>query len=259
MIPLKDDIPSRTFPVVTVLLIVLNVVVFLADLALGHALSDLFAMRPAYVVHDPTAIIRDTGVPIWATLFTMMFLHGGWLHVGGNMLYLWIFGNNTEDTLGHFRFLVFYFGCGLAAAGLQIVMNVNSTVPTIGASGAIAGVLGAYFFLFPGARVTTVVFLFVFFTVVDISARVVLGFWFLLNVYNTLLSTAATLNHVSQQSGGVAFAAHVGGFAAGWVLIRLLVSRRPIRPRLPLPRYQRGCRICGQGRAASGQRYCSSG
>jgi rhomboid family protein len=233
VIPLKDDIPSRTFPIVTVLLIVVNVVVFLADLSLGHALSDLFALRPAYLVQYPTAIIRGTGLPIWATLFTMMFLHGSWLHIGGNMLYLWIFGNNIEDTLGHVRFLVFYFVCGLAAAGLQIVMDVSSTVPTIGASGAIAGVLGAYFYLFPGAQVTTVLTLFFIWPIIEIPARLVLGFWFFLNLYNTLLSTATTLHHGGQQSGGVAFAAHVGGFAAGWALIQLLARRRLDRPRAP--------------------------
>ena len=237
MIPLKDDIPSRTFPVVTVLLIVLNVVVFLADLSLGGQLSEAFALVPAAVTHAPTAIIPGTGIPVWASLFTMMFLHGGWLHVGGNMLYLWIFGNNTEDTLGHFRFLVFYFVCGLLAEALHILIGWNSTAPTIGASGAIAGVLGAYLYLYPDARITTVVFLFIFFTVVEIPARVVLGFWFLLNLYNTLLSTAATLHH-SGHGSQVAFAAHVGGFAAGWVLIRLLVSRRSIRPRYEeRPRY----------------------
>jgi rhomboid family protein len=238
VIPLKDDVPSRTFPVVTVLLIVLNVVVFLADGLLGGALSHLFALVPADVTHYPTAIIRGTGVPVWATLFTMMFLHGGWLHIGGNMLYLWIFGNNTEDTLGHGRFLVFYFLCGLLAEAMHIALSWNSTVPTIGASGAIAGVLGAYFYLFPDAQVTTLLTLFFIWPIVQISARVVLGFWFLLNLYNTLIGAAATLHHPGQQSGGVAFAAHVGGFAAGLVLIRLMAagprqnrSGYPERPR----------------------------
>jgi rhomboid family protein len=237
VIPLKDDVPSRTFPGVTVALIVVNVLVFLADLSLNGALGNLFAMRPVLVTHHPTALIPGTGVPVWATLFTMMFLHGGWVHIGGNMLFLWIFGNNTEDTLGHWLYLVFYFVCGLAAAALQIAMNMNSPVPTIGASGAIAGVLGAYFYLFPGARITTVIFFF-FITIIEIPARVVLGFWFLLNLYNTLIGAAATLHHASQQSGGVAFAAHVGRFAAGLLLIRLLPGERSQRPRYPQrPRY----------------------
>lgn len=230
MIPLKDDVPSRTFPVVTVLLIALNVFVFLADLSLNGVLGHLFAMRPLLVTHHPMAIIRGTGVPVWATLFTMMFLHGGWSHIGGNMLFLWIFGNNTEDTLGHGRFLVFYFVCGLLAEAMQIVVSWNSAVPTLGASGAIAGVLGAYLYLFPEARITTVIFLFLI-TIIEIPARVVLGFWFLFNLYETLLSGATSLHHASQESGGVAFAAHVGGFAAGWVLIQLLAGRLRNRPR----------------------------
>ena len=168
MIPLKDDVPSRTFPVVTVLLIVLNLLVFLVDLSLNGALGSKFAMRPALVTHYPTALIRGTGVPVWATLFTMMFLHGGWMHIGGNMLYLWIFGNNTEDTLGHWRYLVFYFVCGLLAEAMQIALSWNSLVPTIGASGAIAGVLGAYFYLFPDARVTTLLTLFFIWPIVQI-------------------------------------------------------------------------------------------
>ena len=223
-IPLKDDVPSRTFPVVTVLLIVLDLLVFLVDLSLNGALGSKFAMRPALVTHYPTALIRGTGVPVWATLFTMMFLHGGWMHIGGNMLYLWIFGNNTEDTLGHWRYLVFYFVCGLLAEAMQIALSWNSLVPTIGASGAIAGVLGAYFYLFPDARVTTLLTLFFIWPIVQISARVVLGFWFLFNLWETLVSGAASLYHATQQSGGVAFAAHVGGFAAGWVLIRVLAA-----------------------------------
>ena len=228
MIPLRDDNPSRTFPIITIVLIAANVVVFLADLSAGGALTRAFAMVPRYVTHFPTAIIPGTSVPVWATLFTMMFLHGGWVHIGGNMLYLWIFGNNTEDELGHGRYLLFYFACGLAAEVIQIAVSPGSRVPTIGASGAIAGVLGAYLVLFPDARVTTLIFaLFIF--IVQIPARIVLGFWFLLNLYDTLISTAATLHH-SQASGGVAFAAHVGGFATGWLLVRF-TGRPPERSR----------------------------
>lgn len=235
MIPLKDDVPSRTFPTVTILLIVMNVVVFLADLSVNGALGSLFALRPALVTHYPTALIRGTGVPVWATLFTMMFLHGGWMHIGGNMLFLWIFGNNTEDTLGHGRFLLFYLVCGLLAEAMQIAVSWNSMVPTLGASGAIAGVLGAYLYLFPEARITTVIFFF-FITVIEIPARLVLGVWFLINLYDTLVSGAANLHHPGQESGGVAFAAHVGGFAAGWVLIHWLAAdRRSSRPRYTPP------------------------
>jgi membrane associated rhomboid family serine protease len=233
VIPLKDDVPSRSYPSVTVLLIILNVVVYLMDLSSGGELSRLYAMRPVWITHHLTANVPGTGVPVWATLFTMMFLHGGLMHIGGNMLYLWIFGNNTEDTLGHGRYLVFYFVCGLVAEAIQIAVSWDSSVPTIGASGAIAGVLGAYLFLFPDARITTLV-IFFFITVIEIPARIVLGFWFLFNLYSTLVSAAATLYH-SQSQGGVAFGAHVGGFAAGWILIQMLAGRR----REPPPYIQR--------------------
>jgi len=226
MIPLRDDNPSRTFPAVTIALIVVNVLVFLADLSSHGNLSKIYAMRPALVTHFPSEPLVPGGLPVWGTLLTMMFLHGSPMHLGGNMLFLWIFGNNTEDTLGRFRFLLFYLVCGLAASGLQILFTPNSSVPTVGASGAIAGVLGAYYYLFPDARVTTILFI----VIVEIPARVVLGLWFLMNLYNTLLSTAATLNH-ADQGGGVAFAAHVGGFVAGLLLIRMMAPRRP--PRFP--------------------------
>jgi membrane associated rhomboid family serine protease len=230
VIPLKDDNPSRSFPAVTIALIALNVLVFLADLSVHGNLSKIYAMRPARVTHYPTDTLGQGGLPVWGTLLTMMFLHGGWMHLGGNMLFLWIFGNNTEDTLGHFRFLLFYLVCGLAASGLQILFTPNSSVPTVGASGAIAGVLGAYYYLFPDSRVTTLIFIVIFVTVIEIPARVVLGLWFLMNLYNTLLSAATTLNH-ADQAGGVAFAAHVGGFVAGLLLIRLMARRPP--PRFP--------------------------
>lgn len=224
MIPLKDDIPSRTFPAVTLLLIALNVIVFLVELVRGEPFIAAFAMVPRHVVEHPTWPMAATGLPVWTTVFTAMFLHGSWVHLGGNMLYLWIFGNNTEDTLGHGRFLIFYLVCGAAAAALQILLGPGSAVPTLGASGAIAGVLGAYIYLFPYARVTTVIFIVFFWTVTELSAAFLLGVWFLMQLYNTLISTAATLGG-AQESGGVAFGAHVGGFVAGWLLIRLLARR----------------------------------
>jgi membrane associated rhomboid family serine protease len=237
VLPIKDDNPTHSFPAVTVLLIALNVVVYLIQGALGPHFTELVAMRPRLVTHAPFATLPGVGLPVWTTIFTSMFLHGGLLHLGGNMLFLWIFGNNTEDTLGHIRFLLFYFACGLAAAALQILIDPNSPIPTLGASGAIAGVLGAYIYLFPQARITTVVTIIVFWTVVDLPAQVVLGFWFLIQLFNTLVQTAATLGGAASK-GGVAFAAHVGGFIAGWLLIRLLAERRPPRPRYtPPPRY----------------------
>jgi membrane associated rhomboid family serine protease len=236
VLPLKDDNPTRSFPTFTVLLIVGNVLVYLLEITLGPRFTQLFAMVPGLVTHAPFETL-PTGFPVWTTIFTAMFLHGGFMHLGGNMLFLWIFGNNTEDTLGHIRFLLFYFVCGLAAAALQIVIDPNSRIPTLGASGAIAGVLGAYIYLFPQARITTVIFIVIFWTVVDLPAQVVLGFWFLIQLFNTVVQTAATIGGAAQK-GGVAFAAHVGGFAAGWLLIRLLTTRRPPRSRyIPPPRY----------------------
>jgi membrane associated rhomboid family serine protease len=177
------------------------------------------------------AVMLDTPVkpiePVWLTLFTSMFLHGDLLHIGFNMLYLWVFGNNVEDILGHFRFLVFYLGCGLLAALAQILMSLDSAVPMIGASGAIAGVLGAYYKKFPRARVRCLVFLFVFVTVVMLPAGLVLLLWFLIQVRGSLVAQGG--------QGGVAFFAHIGGFVAGWLFVRSFELKR--RPRLTyLPR-----------------------
>jgi membrane associated rhomboid family serine protease len=246
VLPIKDHNPTRSFPTVTVLLIVLNVVVFLAQWLLGDRFTYTFAMIPANVLHNPldenvvrfpSGVMVTSGLPVWTTIISSMFLHGGLMHLGGNMLYLWIFGNNTEDTLGHVRFLLFYLICGLAAAGLHLLLGPNSRIPTLGASGAIAGVLGAYIHLFPHARITTVVFIVIFWTLTELPAVVVLGFWFVMQLYNTLISTAATLGGAAE-TGGVAFGAHVGGFVAGWLLIRLLVPRNPWRdPYSRRPRY----------------------
>jgi membrane associated rhomboid family serine protease len=204
-------------------------VIFLAQELLGPRFTYAFAMVPVNVTHSPfdlnvapvsPGIVVQGIWPAWTTLFTSMFLHGGWMHIIGNMLFLWIFGNNTEDTLGHIRFLVFYLLCGLAAAGLHIILGWNSAIPTLGASGAIAGVLGAYIHLFPHARITTLVF-FLIITVIELPAQVVLGFWFIIQFYNMLIGAVATMGR-GGESGGIAFGAHVGGFVAGWLLIRLM-------------------------------------
>jgi len=200
MIPLRDVIPSRTFPFVTITIIVLNALVFMLELSLDpHALSQfvrVYGVVPA-----------DFHVP---TLITSMFLHGGWSHILGNMWYLWIFGDNVEDQCGHGRFVVFYLLCGIAAAVGQIVMNPASMVPTIVASGAIAGVMGAYFVLYPQSRVLTLIPIF-WFEVIEVPAIVLLGFWFLIQLVSagTIAATASTTG------GGVAFAAHVVGFLVG--------------------------------------------
>jgi membrane associated rhomboid family serine protease len=243
--PIKDDNPTRTFPLVTIILIALNVVIFLAQTFLGDRFTYAFAMIPANVTHHPwdanviqvsRGVLLTSGWPVWTTVFTSMFLHGGWMHLIGNMWFLWIFGNNTEDTLGRVRFLIFYLTCGLAAAALHILLGWNSPVPTLGASGAIAGVLGAYIHLFPHARITTLIF-FLFITVIELPAQVVLGFWFIIQFYNTLIGAVATMGR-GGESGGIAFGAHVGGFVAGWLLIRLMASRREDRGRyIPRPRF----------------------
>ena len=200
MFPISDVIPSRTVPAVTIGLIAVNVLVFLYQLTLPDPELQIFVARYAVI-------------PAWFTLpslVTSQFLHGGFMHVGGNMLYLWIFGDNVEDRLGHVRFLVFYLFAGVVAAVLQMLFNPFSTVPMVGASGAIAGVMGAYFVLYPHSRVLTVVFLFLFVDLVEIPAIFFLGIWFLMQ----LLSGVGSIG-VSNIGGGVAFWAHVGGFVAG--------------------------------------------
>jgi len=220
MIPLRDVIPTRTWPVVTVGLIMLNVVVFLHEQTLGRHGLELFVREWGLVPADFA----------WDRVVTSMFLHGGWAHIGGNMLYLWIFGDNVEDRMGHVRFLLFYVLCGLAAGGLHVLTNGNSLAPTVGASGAIAGVLGAYFLLFPRARVLTlvpIVFIPLFF---ELPAVTFLLIWFGLQVIQGWAGMGA-------EEGGVAWWAHVGGFGAGILLHRLFLEREPPRPRWSSRRY----------------------
>jgi membrane associated rhomboid family serine protease len=213
MIPLRDIIPSRTTPIVTIALIVTNVLVFLYELSLGRGVDDFtlyFGLVPAAFS--------------WVAVFTSMFLHGGLFHVAGNMLYLWIFGDNVEDRMGHGRFLVFYLLCGIAAALAQTIAAPDSVVPMVGASGAIAGVMGAYFVLYPKSRIVTLIPLFFFFQIVEVPAIFFLGIWFLMQ----FLSGVGSI--VSAAQGGVAFWAHVAGFLAG--LSGVIVFRRPERERV---------------------------
>ncbi|HLF28059.1 MAG TPA: rhomboid family intramembrane serine protease [Anaerolineae bacterium] len=225
MIPLRDINPTRRFPILTIVLIGINVLVFLYQQSLPErALENFvfrFGMQPAFVLSD----FDQYGY----TLVTSMFLHGDWLHIGSNMLYLWIFGNNIEDRLGLLRYLLFYFITGFAAGGAQIAIDPGSTVPNIGASGAIAGVLGAYVVLFPRARVQTLIFLFYFIQIVEVSAGVLLGWWFLLQVISGLVDLGAGPGGAAQ--GGIAFFAHIGGFVTGWLLIRIFAVGRPARQR----------------------------
>jgi membrane associated rhomboid family serine protease len=240
VIPLYDNVPTRRFPVVTVALIVANFAVFFYELKLsagllslnGHAV-DMFFYRaglvPFEIAHRVDIPPADL-VPWWATAFTAMFVHGGWLHIIFNMLFLWIFGNNVEDTMGRLKFLTFYLVCGLAAAGLQVAIDVNSQVPTIGASGAIAGVLGAYIVLFPRARVLSVIPIFFFLPIIYVPAWVMLGAWFGLQLIQGYTSIGGQTD--------VAFFAHIGGFLAGLLLVWVFTTPKG-RSQRPAPKRPR--------------------
>jgi len=233
MIPLRDYRPSGTIPYVTYALIIINALVFLYQLilqgqpsiyhdTLGHTLSkaDILIFQYGLIPRE-LAHLRDLPplipFPIWVTLFTSMFLHGSILHIGGNMLYLWIFGDNIEGAMGHFKFFVFYLLSGAIAALSQVLVSINGANPIIGASGAIAGVLGAYIMLFPYSRILTLVFFFFFIRFIEIPAMVILGFWF---VYQLLLAPSGLA-----AGGGVAFFAHIGGFLAGALLVYIFKKR----------------------------------
>lgn len=212
MIPLRDIIPSRTVPYITVTIIILNAIAWLVEISLPRDVLPLFLQVYGVVPADfhPT------------TLITSMFLHGGWLHVIGNMWYLWIFGDNIEDRLGHGRFIVFYLLCGVAAAIGQMAMDPQSTIPTIGASGAIAGVMGAYFVLYPHSRVLTLVPFIIFWELIEVPAIFLLGLWFLMQLF----SAGAIAVTTATSGGGIAFIAHVAGFVTGIVGVFAFRQRR---------------------------------
>jgi membrane associated rhomboid family serine protease len=217
-LPLHDENATRRVPVLTVLLIALNVVVF-AYQALSPQSLTYFVLRMGAIPYEITHFTAYRGYPVerispLLALFASMFLHGSLFHLLGNMLYLWIFGNNVEDFLGRVRFVLFYFISGLSAAVTHIVTSPNSTVPMIGASGAIAGILGAYFVLYPGARVQTLVFIWI----IPLPAAIILGMWFLGQILNVGIG------------GGVAWFAHIGGFLTGLILVRYFARRRRFRP-----------------------------
>ena len=232
MIPLRDNNPTKRLPIMTIILIAINVIVFLYTNSLSTRAQARFYIDYGLIPLKVTAIFDTTSA---LTFITSMFLHGGWLHIGGNMVYLWIFGNNIEDRLGIIRFTLFYVACGIAAGLAQIAIDPISHIPQIGASGAIAGVLGGYIVTFPRAKVKTLLILGYFIRLVDISAVWVLGFWFVLQVINGVAS--------SSQSD-VAFFAHIGGFIAGVILIKVFslgtsgptdwLARPPDRPAPPI-------------------------
>jgi membrane associated rhomboid family serine protease len=216
MIPLRDVIPSRTFPFFTVSFIVLNSIAFLFELSLPERTLEQFIFMYGVVPARFDVV----------SVFTSMFLHGGWAHFIGNMLFLWIFGDNVEDRLGHARFVVFYLLCGTAAVVAHVFMNPVSMIPTIGASGAIAGVMGAYFVLYPNSRVLALVPLFIVFEVIEVPAILFLGIWFLMQFFYGVGSIGA---QTGAEVGGVAFWAHIAGFLAG--MAGVLVLRKPSRSR----------------------------
>lgn len=226
MIPFRDNIPSRTFPVITISIILANVIVFLYELGLGRGLDRFitqYGVVPAAVFAWPLSDLPFSAVIL--PFFTSMFLHGGWLHLIGNMWYLWIFGDNVEDRLGHFTYLIFYVLCGLGAGIVQTVLNYDSTIPSLGASGAIAGVLGAYVISYPRSRVLTLIPIFIFWPIIEIPAVFFLGFWFIMQFF----SGAASLTATSGSSGGVAWWAHVGGFIVGMILVTMFSPKnRPV-------------------------------
>jgi membrane associated rhomboid family serine protease len=255
VIPLKDNIPTDRFPFVTVALIVINVIAYI--LAIRHGGSfisgpDLqeevkYSAIPYTLTHsgyhcgliqtfNGAALACRHGavpntLPTWETVFTAMFMHASILHIAGNMLFLWIFGNNVEDSMGHVKFILFYLLGGIAALALQVAISPNALVPTLGASGAIAAVLGGYIVIYPRARVLALVFIIFFVTVIELPAWVMLGVWFA----EQAVFGATNLTTPTGGGGGVAYFAHIGGFAFGLLVIRLLATKRKqISPRFPV-------------------------
>lgn len=228
MLPLRDDNPRRTVPVVNIILIIVNVMMFFWEMSLGRNLEEALsavAFVPARFWMAPIAM------PNIISIFVSMFLHAGFLHLGGNMLYLWIFGDNIEDRIGHGRYLFFYLVCGFVATIAHAIVNPSSPVPSIGASGAIAGVLGAYLVLFPKARVLTLIPIFFFITIREIPAIVVLGLWFVLQLFVGV----GSIGLGESAGGGVAYFAHIGGFVCGMLLVFVLGGRR--QPPRPVTKY----------------------
>jgi membrane associated rhomboid family serine protease len=229
MIPIGDTNPTRRFPVINYLLIAANIALFIYELSLGARLDDFigrWGVRSNEVIALLGGDLRLLGPVLLQTLVSM-FLHGGWLHVGGNMLFLWVFGDNIEDNFGSLIYLIFYLLCGFGAVLAQALLTPNSPVPAIGASGAISGVLAAYLLLYPGASIKALLFIFIFFTIVRVPAWLMIILWFAIQLLNGI----ASLTDAALMSGGVAYGAHVGGFVAG--LLLTLLFRRSQRP----PRY----------------------
>jgi membrane associated rhomboid family serine protease len=224
LLPLKDENPTASLPLLTILIIVINVLIFFYQQSLSGTEAQRFILKwgavPYQIVHGEIIHV-PLSIPTPLTIFSSMFLHGGFWHLGGNMLYLWIFGNNIEDALGHARFLIFYFLTGAVAALTQIFSDPSSALPMVGASGAVSGILGAYLLLYPGARILTLLFLFPFLRLIHLPAILVLGFWFFFQLLGLSLG----------QISNVAFAAHIGGFISGLLLVKILTPLKPRRRR----------------------------
>jgi membrane associated rhomboid family serine protease len=216
MIPLRSSEPHYTRATVTLAIIAANVAVFLFQLSMPGSLQNRFIMHYGLV---PDQLH-------YSSILTSMFIHGGFLHIAGNMWFLWIFGRGVEDLLGHAKYLLLYFGCGIAAALFFVMLNSNSTVPTVGASGAIAGVMGAYLIKFPRAYIRTLVFIVIFITTIDVPAFVLLLYWFAIQFFSGI----GSVGYSAESSGGVAWFAHVGGFLAGMALMMLLPGQQRARP-----------------------------
>ena len=225
MVPLRDNNPTKLTPYVTYGLIAANVIIFIYELTLAPRQLNGFFHLAALVPRELTAsfegIPLNQPVPEWTTLITSQFVHGGFLHVAGNMLFLWIFGNNVEDRLGHFKYLFFYLACGVLAALTQWYFSESSGIPSLGASGAIAGVMGAYILRFPKAEIATLIPLGFFFPIVQIPAFYFLGFWFIQQAFYGVASLEAPTN-IGMENGGIAYWAHAGGFVFGAILGPLL-------------------------------------
>ena len=216
MIPLRSSEPHYTKPTVNLFIIGLNGLVFFYELSLGNGYRLNHFIQAYGIVPDRFHV---------ATIFTSMFIHGGFLHILGNMWFLWVFGRGVEDVLGHAKYFFFYLACGVAAALAHVMLNAGSTVPTVGASGAIAGVMGAYLVTFPRARIVTLVFIFIFITTVDIPSAFLLLYWFAIQFFNGV----GSVGYSQASSGDVAWFAHVGGFIAGIILIKLMAPARRAR------------------------------
>lgn len=219
MIPLKDNIPSRRFPIVNILLIIINFIVFFYELSLGDGVQRLifqYGIVPNRIVKGVIGFNTSHISSLITPFFSSIFLHGGWYHILSNMLYLWIFGDNVEDRMGHFNYLIFYLLCGFTSSVAHILTNMSSSIPTIGASGAISGVLGAYFVIFPEARVMTLLPFGFFLQIAAIPAFLFLGFWFISQALNGI----ATLAVNTYMTEGIAWWAHIGGFVTGIIIGR---------------------------------------